>query len=166
LEVVRATPLITATELRFCNADAKQLPMEADTADLIVTSPPYLGMIDYANANRLTYLWFGWKLDVDRANEIGARARRNNRSEPDQYLVSLRQSAEEIRRILRPGRYCAIVLGASRKYPTIAETSLGVFGEVLQPFWGPVARVPSRRRVAERGGTPPSEYVCVFRNTK
>ena len=46
------------------------MSLSTDCADLIVTSPPYLGMIDYAAASRLTYLWYGWSLADDRKAEI------------------------------------------------------------------------------------------------
>src|SRR5207248_2369085 len=47
-------------------ADARQLPFPDESVDLVITSPPYLGMIDYVLANRLTYLWMNWPIDEDR----------------------------------------------------------------------------------------------------
>lgn len=143
--------------------DIRSLSVPDESVDLVVTSPPYLGMIDYALANRLTYLWFGWPLIEDRDSEIGARCRRNRINAAEEYFESIRASCAQIYRVLRPGRFCAIVIGASRKFPSATEQTLQIFGEYLKPFWGPIRRFPTRRRVSERKGTETYESVCVFR---
>jgi DNA modification methylase len=145
--------------------DCRSLSIESGTVDLVVTSPPYVGMIDYTMANRLTYLWFGWPLEQDRELEIGARYRRKNSAEPARYLESMELCCSEIGRILKVGGLCAIVIGASRKFPDIAASVIDRFGSSLQLIWGPKARVPERRRVSERKGTEPSEFICVFRKS-
>jgi hypothetical protein len=132
-------------------------------ADVVITSPPYVGMIDYVLANRLTYLWFGWPLLKDRDIEIGARCRRNRRTEPQEYLHWISVACDRIYSMLRPGGYCAIVIGASRKHHEMATRVVGVFAESLQLIWGPKRRVPGRRRVSERKGTEPTELICVYR---
>lgn len=143
--------------------DIRSLSVPNESVDLVVTSPPYVGMIDYALANRLTYLWFGWPLTEDRDLEIGARCRRNRLNAEEEYFKSIRTSCEQIHRVLKPGGFCAIVIGASRKFPSATEHSLQIFAEHLQLFWGPVRRIPSRRRVSERKGTDTYESICVFR---
>jgi DNA modification methylase len=143
--------------------DIRSLSLPDASVDLIVTSPPYLGMIDYTLANRLTYLWFGWPLIEDRELEMGARYRRNRRNAAEEYFTSIRVSCEQIARVLRPGGFCAIVIGASRKFPSATEQVLQIFSQYLQPIWGPIQRNPSRRRVSERLGTEFYESVCVFR---
>jgi DNA methylase len=162
-EVLLATPLVKNVQLAFMSADSRALPLEASTVDLIVTSPPYLGMIDYATANRLTYLWFGWSLDADRLQEIGARSHRKRTSAISDYMRAIRTSAGEIHRVLKPDGACAIVIGASRKFPNANDLVISAFGESMSLFWGPRGRVPSRRRVSERQGTAPTEYICIFR---
>jgi hypothetical protein len=165
-EVMCATPLFDPKGLEFRLADARQLHMVSNSVDLVVTSPPYLGMIDYANANRLTYDWFGLDMVQDRRNEIGARARRNNLLEPSSYLQAIRRSVEEIARVLKPQRFCAVVVGSSRKFPGMAEKVLDIFSKEMHTVFGPVGRVPTRRRVSSRQGTEPSELVCVFRKVQ
>lgn len=143
--------------------DIRSLSMPDACVDLIVTSPPYLGMIDYTLANRLTYLWYGWPITEDRDLEMGARYRRNRLGAAEEYFNSIKISCEQVARVLRPGGFCALVIGASRKFPTATEQVLQLFGQHLQPIWGPVRRNPSRRRVSERQGTEFYEFVCVFR---
>jgi hypothetical protein len=120
-------------------------------------------MIDYANANRMTYLWFGWEIDEDRKYEIGARSHRKRGSAPADYFAAIEMSAVEIRRILKPTGFCAIVIGASRKFANATDEVINRFADQMRLIWGPEGRTPSRRRVSERHGTVPSEFLCVFR---
>jgi hypothetical protein len=162
-EVMCASPLFHPESLRFQVADARDIPLAGNSVDLVVTSTPYLGMIDYANANRLTYDWFNLNMVQDRRSEIGPRARRNNLSEPASYLEAIRCSVAEISRILKPKRFCAVVVGSSRKFPNMAERVLDIFSERLHAVFEPISRMPTRRRVSSRQGTRPNELVCVFR---
>ena len=161
-EVIRATPLVERERLHFQLSDARQVPLQDESVGAVITSPPYLGMVDYANANRLTYAWLGLDIKEDRKTEIGARLRRNNVAEPERYLIAMRGSAEEITRILRPNGFCAIVIGSSRKFPGMAADVINIFAQTLKTFFGPVARTPTRRRVSAREATSATEFVCVF----
>ena len=152
-----------APGVTIAREDARSLTLPSRAADLVVTSPPYLGMIDYVKANRLTYMWMGWALERDRSEEIGARYRRGSRTAIEGYLASMAAAVSEIARILKPGGFCAVVLGASRRYPQAAMAALDLFAGVLRPFWGPTPRVPTRRRVSDRRGSSPVEWLCVLR---
>jgi DNA methylase len=151
------------SKFRLHKEDVRLCSYESGSADLVVTSPPYLGMIDYTTANRLLYLWHGWDIAHDRAQEIGARSRRNALSEPEKYLRDIEIAANQISRVLKPGAPCALVIGASRKYPQIALKAIDVFGRHMKLIWGPTGRIPTRRRVSDRKGTAPGEYICVLR---
>jgi len=143
-------------------ADARALPLRAGAADAIITSPPYLGMIDYTLSSRLTYLWMGWSLEGDFAREIGPRRRRNAGDAQNKYLESMTRVAGAISLCLREGGYCAIVLGTSRKHPGVDRAVFDIFERSLTRVWGPAARTPTRRRVSERAGGAPTESLCVF----
>jgi hypothetical protein len=162
-EMLKATPPAGDTRCVFVRADARALPLRDESVDLIVTSPPYLGMIDYATGNRLTYLWFGWQINVDRDIEIGARCRRNRKNEPTEYSKSIAGSVCEMSRVLKSGCLCAIVIGASRKFPGMWNCVVENFAGRMRLVWGPTGRVPTRRRVSDRKGSEPSEYICVFK---
>jgi DNA methylase len=143
--------------------DVRSCSYDSDSADLVVTSPPYLGMIDYTAANRLTYLWYGWDMASDRALEIGARYRRNSPAAPEQYLVDIREAVLHVHRVLKRSGFCAMVIGSSRKYPDMALRVIDLFKEKMTLLWGPKERIPTRRRVSDRMGSAPSEYICVLR---
>jgi hypothetical protein len=143
--------------------DARKLALPNNAIDLIVTSPPYIGVIDYTRANRLLYTWMGWSISNERRDEIGARFRRKRKNLVDEYLADMRGARNEIYRVLRQGGFCAVVLGESRSFPGMAERVFADFGELIPIVWGPIARHPSRRRVSDRAARDPVESVCVFR---
>ena len=164
---------VARTEARSDTLDAtvvweavSDLTCQEGEVDLVVTSPPYLGVIDYALANRMSYLWMGWNLDDDRRRELGSRRNRAHRRARERYLQGLVSAVNRIYSAMKPLAYCAVVLGASRKYADTALVSLDLFAHKLKPIWGPVERVVSRRRVAERGGREAKELLCVFRKTE
>ena len=79
------------------------LPIPAESVDAIVSSPPYFGALDYARDNRLR-LWFvgceDWK-------ELDASLTANSKV----YLPQMAVCLQEMYRVLKPGCYCALVLG-------------------------------------------------------
>jgi hypothetical protein len=162
-ETIRAFPLCDASCIDIQLADARAIPLQSSSVDLIVTSPPYLAMIDYSTAQRLTYMWRGLSMDLERRQELGARWRRNRNSEESDYLSAMALALSEVERVLKPSALCAIVIGASRKFPNMAEKVIASFATKLETVWGPVPRTPTRRRVYVRQGEAPTEYICVFR---
>ena len=144
-------------------SDASRLTDESATADLIVTSPPYVGVIDYTHANRLLYAWMGWSMAEERTCEIGARYKRERLGLVGQYLADMDACWGEMSRVLRPGAFCAIVIGESRKFPGSVDATMQRLGTTLELVWGPIARSPTRRRVSDREAKPATEQIFVFR---
>jgi hypothetical protein len=143
--------------------DARSLALEAEAIDLVVTSPPYVSVIDYTHANRLLYTWMGWHMRAEREHEIGARFRRKRKNALSVYRADMRLARNEIFRVLRPGGACAIVIGESKRFPGTAEHVVADFAQCMPVGWGPVPRMPTRRRVSDRAAREPIEFVCVFR---
>jgi DNA methylase len=143
--------------------DARHMALQDSSVDLIVTSPPYIGMIDYTRANRLLYAWMGWSMGIDRHEEIGARYRRSRRNAVGEYVRDMSAARSEMYRVLRRGTYCALVIGESKRFPGTVNQVLTDFGKSFRLVWGPKARYPTRRRVSDRSARDPVEFVCVFR---
>lgn len=142
--------------------DARRMAIRSDSIDLVVTSPPYIGVIDYAKANRLLYLWMGWRLDEERTDEIGARYKRTRKHFRAEYNRAMDESWNEITRILRRDAYCAIIIGESHRFQGTVEELLHRWSESMPLVWGPVRRTPQRRRLSARNARLPIEFVCVF----
>lgn len=92
--------------------------------DLVVTSPPYYGVTDYAKAQRLTSLWLNFELEAIRRDETGARSKRHRKSSADQYLEEIRESFVEVTRVLRTGAHAVVVIGESTaRAPMLANVA-------------------------------------------
>lgn len=164
-EVFQRKEISDPNAVIICREDVRTLSVPSSQVDLIVMSPPYPGMIDYALANRLTYSWMGWPLEEDRNKEIGARYRRKKVRAMDEYLEAMAEAARHIVRSLRDGGYCAIVIGASRRYPAAVARVIELFRRELRIVWGPKGRTPTRRRVSDRQGSAPVEWLCILRKS-
>jgi DNA modification methylase len=135
--------------------DARQLPVDDRTVDLVLTSPPYLNAIDYLRAHRFSLVWMGhslaglrelrgtmvgterglWSLDglpsglEDRLGAIFYEAR--ERAHRRRYLSDLAKVLAECSRVLRPGGLVLLTVGptiiSSRR--TDAAKIVGALGE-------------------------------------
>jgi DNA modification methylase len=122
LDVIHRDVQSTASEIRYGvatflegdtrNLDTKQFPDHS--VDLIVTSPPYGNAMDYHLYHRFRMFWLGLDpRDIARI-EIGSHLRHQKEhsgfdSYRDEMLLCMRNFA----RVLRPGRYLAVIIGDS-----------------------------------------------------
>jgi DNA methylase len=153
-------------DIKVLQEDARQLSIPTSSIDLIVTSPPYVNVIDYTHANRLLYVWMGWPIEQERESEIGARYKRKRVSAVGDYLSEMSACSNELNRVLRPGGYCAVVLGESRNSVGAANLILKDLSRNFDLSWGPIQRQVSRQRVSERNARHTVEHICVFRKRK
>ena len=112
--------------------DARDLKcIKNNEIDLVVTSPPYLGVNDYTRSMRLTYLFFP-ETDIDHAIsvEIGARRKRHRKFALEEYLSDMKAVFAEIARVLKPCSNLCLVLGQGRgkvnKTKNIIENLLNI----------------------------------------
>ena len=86
----------------------------AEQYDSIVTSPPYLGVLDYALGQRLPYYFlFPEQLAPEAAVEIGTRRARKRRTAIPDYIDAMTVFAKKAHSALRPGGMIALVVGSS-----------------------------------------------------
>ena len=137
--------------VRFEKADARAMPLEDKSVDLIVTSPPYANnAIDYMRAHKFSLVWFGYKisdLKETRKRYLGAESlekvelgllpdfsqgkvsRLKERSEKrgkilHRYYSEMSQVIKEMFRVLKPGRACVIIVASSILCDLDVETQL------------------------------------------
>lgn len=119
--------------------DARRLPINRNSIDLVVTSPPYLNAIDYLRGHKLALVWMGYKigeLRKIRSHNIGTEALQlvnpskdsqviikkmgnvdaltlRNRRMIEKYVNEMDLVMSEIARVLKPGGRAVIVIGNS-----------------------------------------------------
>lgn len=102
---------------RILAQDARQLRRVANASvDLVVSSPPYPGVFDYLDHHRLRFDFFDTDPKRLAAREVGARRhfRGGDRKAPlERWREELLPCLLELERVLRPGRYAALVVGDS-----------------------------------------------------
>jgi len=108
----RSSPKASATILE-CPASEITEHLDDQSVDLVVTSPPYEGVVDYIKTQRLTLEWLGIDLEQLRKRETGARSKRHRIKAAADFASELKQSFSAIHRVLKPGAPCAVVFGVS-----------------------------------------------------
>jgi DNA modification methylase len=95
--------------------DARDLFLKDESIDIIVTSPPYLGVNDYVRSMRLTKLFFPEKgTQKAMKNEIGARWKRNRKYAYEAYIEDMVRSFSEISRVLKSSGFLCLIMGQGR----------------------------------------------------
>lgn len=119
--------------------DARLLPFDSNSFDLVITSPPYLNAIDYIRGHKLSLVWMGYSvrsLKAVRSSNIGAersiyqdvadellnvlsrmgdvnRLDRRHRSMIARYLNDISYVLLECRRVLKNNGRATFVIGDS-----------------------------------------------------
>jgi len=86
-------------EIKLYHGDARNLDkIEDESIDLIATHPPYANIISYTKKARIEA-----EGDLSKVTSI------------DEFSDEMRRVASEFYRVLKPGRYCAILIGDTRR---------------------------------------------------
>jgi len=118
--------------------DARVLPLQDNSIDLVLTSPPYLNAIDYIRCSKFSLVWMGHRiaeLRKVRSDSVGTEAssevaredchvreiirdlklrpKLNDRDDSllCQYIFDMRQAVSETARVLVPGGRAVYVVG-------------------------------------------------------
>ncbi|QHN71087.1 hypothetical protein [Mollivirus kamchatka] len=98
-------------EARMCDARASGLPDAS--VDLVLTSPPYINVINYHQQYRGLMERLGWRVLMAAPSEIGAnRKHRSNRLLTIvQYCLDMSAVLDEMARVCKPGARAILVVG-------------------------------------------------------
>lgn len=102
--------------------------VELEDAGLVVTSPPYPNSYDYHLYHRFRLYWLDESPKALRDVEIGSHLKHQAEQDPaGSYEFDMSCVLHNIYNLLRPGRYCALVLGngiyQGKPYETAHEIS-------------------------------------------
>lgn len=109
--VVRELPYSEAA-VELINRDARQVALESDSVDLVLTSPPYINVFNYHQQFRRSVEALGWNLLNVAKSEIGSnRKHRGNRFlTVIQFCLDMSDVLLEMKRVLkRTGKMLFVV---------------------------------------------------------
>ena len=112
VSVIKKLPF-SEKQIRVDLADARSLPLEKDSIDFIVTSPPYINVFNYHQNYRKSAEILGWDLLKIAKSEIGSnRANRGNRFYTVvQYCLDMGDTLWELSRVTKDGGRIVFVVG-------------------------------------------------------
>lgn len=127
--------------------DARMIPLDDSSVDLILTSPPYLNAIDYLRCSKFSLIWMGYVVNEMRrirsasigtlvgkhedayARDIISRIRLQPALKPSQeailtrYVYDMRQVICETARVLVDGGKAVYVIGENTMHGTFIPNS-------------------------------------------
>jgi len=94
-------------DIRPC--DARQLPLLSNSIDGIITSPPYSIALDYIANDAHALRALGYDLAEIREKFIGVRGKGSDKIVL--YNEDMKKSYQEMYRVLKPEKFCIIIIG-------------------------------------------------------
>jgi DNA modification methylase len=96
-------------QVEIKTGDSRNLPLENNSIDGIITSPPYSIALDYVSNDAHALKVLGYELSEIREEFVGVRGRGQERI--NLYNQDMKRSYEEMYRVLKPKSFAAIVIG-------------------------------------------------------
>ncbi|MHA1392487.1 MAG: DNA methyltransferase [Promethearchaeota archaeon] len=142
--------------LKIEQRDARDLPSNPNSVDLIVTSPPYVTSYEYADLHQLTALWLGYANNVaefrkgfigsiynrksihdsiksNLANEKIAELEKKSKREAEaveNYFFQMQQCFEQMHKVLKQNGKACIVIGDT-ELKKVSILNAEIFVEIM-----------------------------------
>jgi DNA modification methylase len=97
---------------KFEIGDARNLTLEDNSIDAIITSPPYSFAIDYAENDRPQLEYLGYDISKLKDEMIGLKGK-TKREKLANYFDDMDKALKEMARVLRVGKYVVIIIGSN-----------------------------------------------------
>ena len=113
-------------KISVSHRDARELGIKSGSVDLVITSPPYIGVFNYSRNYKKAMWLAGWKESEMSDHEIGSDKKNlgNKFLTVTQYALDMSLALGEIRRALKKNGRAIIVIGRESKIRGISfETS-------------------------------------------
>lgn len=158
---------------RVALGDARALALDDESIDGVVFSPPYSFAIDYVE-NGLPHLdYLGVEVKELKRELIGLRGR-GQKERALQYFDDMEAVLKEVGRVLRPSRYCTIIVGSNSNQlsralkldPDSDEARYGIESRLigLGERHGLYLELAIRRLIVGMANTMREEHILFLRN--
>lgn len=97
---------------KFKIGDARILPIDDNSIDAIITSPPYSFAIDYAENDRPQLEYLGYDVSSLKDEMIGLKGK-NRKEKLANYFNNMDKVLSEMARVLKVGKYAVIIIGSN-----------------------------------------------------
>lgn len=104
-----STASVSWSDVDVVRANATALPIKDESVDAVISHPPYIGSIPYAEYGVLSLQWLG--ADSKRLDRQLTGGRRQSADVVKRFQDGYRQMLEESARILKPGRHAFLMVG-------------------------------------------------------
>ena len=111
LEMVASLSNVTApwSDVHVVQGNATALPMSSNTVDAVISHPPYVGSVPYAEYGALSLRWLG--VDPKQLDRQLTGGRRQSRDVLQRFENGYGQMLKETQRVLQPGRHAFLMVG-------------------------------------------------------
>src|SRR3989344_5515952 len=101
---------VNGSKIKVISGDTRNLEFIKDNQiDLIVTHPPYIAAVPYAEYQKLSLRWLGFS---DRElNNIIIGGKRQSRDVVQRFSNDMQKVFNEMYRVLKKNKYCCVVIG-------------------------------------------------------
>ncbi|PKP59749.1 MAG: hypothetical protein CVT89_00865, partial [Candidatus Altiarchaeales archaeon HGW-Altiarchaeales-2] len=96
-------------KVRIEKGDSRDIKLKDNSIDGIITSPPYSIALDYVKNDAHALEALGFDTKIIREEFIGVRGTNSNRIVL--YNQDIMKSIDEMFRVLKPGKFCVIIIG-------------------------------------------------------
>ena len=117
------------SQSKIYNADSRNLPLEDNCVDVIISSPPYYDTLDYVTVNRVRLYILG--LSAAEQKELKGELIQDKPN----YQIEMLKVGAELRRVLKPGQMIVFILGDVHKPKFSINTGKDI-SELYQKYLG------------------------------
>jgi site-specific DNA-methyltransferase (cytosine-N4-specific) len=141
-------------------ANANQLPIADGRADLVVSHPPYIGSIPYAEYGALSLQWLGY--DPKHLDKILTGGRRQSRDVVDRFSVDYARMIKSSYRILKKRGFLFLLVGNPTVKGRLVDLAKMTTGFALDEGFE-LAASTTRSAQNRRANKMGDETILVFR---
>ncbi|MHC1630857.1 MAG: DNA methyltransferase [Methanotrichaceae archaeon] len=165
-EIVLSLP-VSENLIRVANVDARKIPLDSNEIDLVITSPPYINVINYHQQYRASVESIGFNPLFVARSEIGSnRKNRGNRFlTVTQYILDMYDCFNELKRVCKVNSRVIFVVGRESNVKKTKFSNSEIIASIAK-LAGMEILYRQERVFTNRYGQSIYEDILHFNNTK